>query len=215
MFKPKKVHAVVPMKSGKPDLPRLGTGRKKKGEKGEDTRKPYSARGSVKKLLQRRKMEEETEKERPDHIMDTSDLNTGGGAHASSSAAAENIVASLPEPEVPQHRVQVRETSSLRVGRSKTNRQDRPIAIRPSRTKFSAAFEDEDPVDQKEQDAQRFETKAMFEPPKDFTFARDVRFFTLPPTSFNSFIFLRQLLLQILRLLNLPKNLQSLLCHSL
>ena len=41
MFKPKKVHAVVPMKSGKRDLPRLGTGRKKKkSKKEEDTRKP-------------------------------------------------------------------------------------------------------------------------------------------------------------------------------
>lgn len=178
MFKPKKVHAVVPMKSGKPDLPRLGTGRKQKCK--EDTRKPYSARGGVKKLLQRRKMEEEAEKEHSDHVMDSSDLNAGEGVPTSSSAA-ESVATPLPEPEIPQHRVHTRETSSLRVGRSRTNRQDRPT--RPPRTKFSAAFEDDDPVDQKEQDVQRFEVKPMFEPPKDFTFSRDVSFFPFSPIS--------------------------------
>lgn len=180
MFKPKKVHSVVPMKSGKRDLPRLGTGRKKEGKK-EDTRKPYSAHGGVKKLLQRRRMEEEVEKEHADRVMDTTDLNAGSGAPPSSSTAQD--ITSLPEPEVPQHRVYARETSSLRVGRSRMNRGDRPAVIRPSRTKFSAAFEDDDPVDQKEQEVQRSETKPMFEPPKDFTFSRDVSFFTFPPVS--------------------------------
>jgi nucleoporin NUP1 len=184
MFKPKKVHAVVPMKSGKRDLPRLGTGRKKKDKKEEDTRKPYSARGSVKKLLQRRKMEEEAEKGVTDHVMDTSALNADDDAPTSSSIA-EGVATPLPEPNIPQHRVHARETSSLRVGRSRMNRSDRPAAIRPSRTKFSAAFEDDDPVDQKEQDVQRLETKPMFEPPKDFTFARDVSFLTFPLMSFG------------------------------
>lgn len=171
MFKPKKVHAVVPMKNGKPDLPRLGTGRKKKGKK-EDTRKPYSAHGGVKKLLLRRKMEEETERSRVDHVMDTFDQNAGDGAPTS--AATESAITPLPEPDVPQRRVYARETSSLRVGRSRMNRPDRPTTARPSRTKFSAAFEDDDSVNQKEQDVQRPETKPMFEPPRDFTFARDV-----------------------------------------
>ena len=213
MFKPKKVHAVVPMKSGKPDLPRLGTGRKKKSKKEEDARKPYSARGSVKKLLQRRKMEE-AEKERTDHNMDASKLNSGDGAPTSSSTA-ESVAASLPEREVPQHRVHARETSSLRVGRSRMNRPERPTAIRPSRTKFSAAFEDEDPVDLKEQDVERFETKPMFEPPKDFTFARDVSPFTFLLIPFSSITFLRNPPLQILRLLKQLKSRQSPLYHSL
>jgi len=178
MFKPKKIHAIVPMKSGKRDLPRLGTERKKKkgkGKKEEDTRKPYSAHGSIKKLLQRRKMEEEAEKDHTDHVMDTSDLNVADGA-LTSPAAAESVPIPLPEPDVPQHRVYARETSSLRVGRSRMNRLDRPTSVRPSRTKFSAAFEDDDPVDQ---DPPRFEAKPMFEPPMDFTFARDVSSF--PP----------------------------------
>jgi len=179
MFKPKKVHAVVPMKSGKRDLPRLGTGRKKKKGKKEDTRKPYSAHGSMKKLLQRRKMEEEAEKEPADHVMDTSNANAGDGAPTSSSAA-ESVPNPLPEPDVPQHRVYARETSSLRVGRSRINRPDRPTSVRPSRTKFSAAFEDDDSMDQKDQDVPRSETKPMFEPPKDFTFARDVSSFPPP-----------------------------------
>ena len=178
MFKPKKVHAIVPMKSGKRDLPRLGTERKKKkGKKEEDTRKPYSSHGSVKKLLQRRKMEE-AEKDHADHVMDTSDTNAADGALASP-AAAESVPIPLPVPDVPQHRVYARETSSLRVGRSRMNRPDRPPSVRPSRTKFSAAFEDDDPVDQKDQDPPRFEAKPMFEPPMDFTFARDVSSF--PP----------------------------------
>ena len=180
MFKPKKVHAVVPMKSGKRDLPRLGTERKKKkGKKEEDARKPYSANSSMKKLLQRRKMEEEAENDHIDHAMDTSGANAGDGAPTSSSAV-ESIPAPLPEPDIPQHRVYARETSSLRVGRSKINRPDRPASVRPPRTKFSAAFEDDDPVDQKDQDVSRSETKPMFEPPKDFTFAQDV---SKPPLS--------------------------------
>ncbi|KAF9792282.1 hypothetical protein BJ322DRAFT_1102792 [Thelephora terrestris] len=169
MFQPKKVHAVVPMKSGKRDLPRLGTGRKKKGKK-EDTRKPYSAHGGVKKLLLRRKMEEESEKDRADHAMDT-DQNTGDGAPTSS--VTESDITPLPEPDVPQHRVYARETSSLRVGRSRMNRPDRPTIVRPSRTKFSAAFEDDDSSNQKEHNVQRLEAKPMFQPPEDFTFARD------------------------------------------
>lgn len=177
MFKPKKVHAVVPMKSGKRDLPRLGTGRKKKGKKEEDVRKPYSARGSVKKLLQRRKMEEEADKDRSDNVMDTSDHYADNGLPRSSSAA-ESFAIPLPALDVPHHRVYARETSSLRVGRNRMNRPDRPTTVRPSRTKFSAAFDDDDPVDQKDQDVQRLETKPMFEPPKDFTFARDV---SIPP----------------------------------
>lgn len=181
MFKPKKVHAVVPMRSGKRDLPRLGTGRKKKkSKKDEDARKPYSTHGSMKKLLQRRKMEE-AEKDNTDHAMDTSDANGGDGVPRSSSAS-ESFPAPLPEPDIPQHRVYARETSSLRVGRSRINRPDRPASARPSRTKFSAAFEDDDPVDQKDRDVPRFETKAMFEPPKDFTFARDVSSFSSPFT---------------------------------
>lgn len=178
MFKPKKVHAVVPMKSGKRDLPRLGTGRKKrKSKKEEDTCKPYSAHGSMKKLLQRRKMEEGTEKDHTEHAMDTSDVNTDGDPLRPSSAA-EGAPTPIPEPDVPQRRVYARETSSLRVGRSKMNRPDRPTSVRgPSRTKFSAAFEDDEPVDQKDQDVQRFGAKPMFEPPKDFTFARDVSVF--------------------------------------
>ena len=182
MFKPKKVHPVVPMKSGKRDLPRLGTGRKKKSKK-EDTRKPYSAHGGVKKLLQRRKMEEEAEKEPANNVMDIPDMNASGDVPISS--AVESVATPLPEPEIPRHRVYARETSSLRVGRSRMNRLDRPTVIRPSRTKFSAAFEDDEPVDQKEQDMQRFETKPMFEPPKDFTFSRDVSFFTFSPISFS------------------------------
>ena len=174
MFKQKKVHAVVPMKSGKRDLPRLGTGRKKKkGKKEEDARKPYSAHSSMKKLLQRRKMEEEAENDHIDHVMDTSDANAGDGAPIPSSAV-EHVPTPLPEPDVPQHRVHARETSSLRVGRSRINRPDRPTSVRPSRTKFSAAFEDDEPVDQRDQDVSKLETKPMFEPPKDFTFARDV-----------------------------------------
>lgn len=180
MFKPKKVHAVVPMKSGKRDLPRLGTGRKKKkGKKEEDIRKLYSAHGSIKRLLQRRKMEEEVEKDHIDHAMDTSDVNASGRGPRSSSAA-ESVPTPLPEPDVPRHRVYARETSSLRVGRSKMYRPDRPISARPSRTKFSAAFEDDDSMDQKDQDVQRVETKPKFEPPRDFTFARDVSVFFTP-----------------------------------
>ena len=174
MFKPKKVHAVVPMKSGKRDLPRLGTGRKKKkGKKEEDTRKPYSAHGSIKKLLQRRKMEEEADKDYTDNVMDTSDTTAADGALVSPSVAGRAPIP-LPEPDIPQHRVHARETSSLRVGRSRMGRPDRPTSVRPSRTKFSAAFDDDDPVDQRDQDVPRLETKPMFEPPTDFTFARDV-----------------------------------------
>ena len=180
MFKPKKVHAIVPMKSGKRDLPRLGTERKKKkGKKEEDSRKPYSAHGSIKKLLQRRRMEEEAEKDHTDHVMDTSDPNVTDGTLISPTAA-ESVPIPLPEPDVPQHRVYARETSSLRVGRSRMNRPDRPTSVRPSRTKFSAAFEDDDPADQ---DPPRFEAKPMFEPPMDFTFARDVSCF--PPLTFQ------------------------------
>ena len=171
MFKPRKVHAVVPMKNGKSNLPRLGTGRKK--EKKEDSRKPYSVRGGVKKLLQRRKMEEE-EKERADHVMNVSDQNVGDDPTPTSIAAS--VTSPLSESNLP-HSVYTRETSSLRVGRNRINRPDLTTTVRPLRTKFSAAFEDDEPAEQREQVSQRRETKSTFEMPKDFTFSRDVSFF--------------------------------------
>ena len=61
MFKPKKMQAPVLMRSEREHKPRLGTSEKSKGEEHPTAAKPYAGRGGMKKMLAKRKLEEQEE----------------------------------------------------------------------------------------------------------------------------------------------------------
>lgn len=63
MFKPKKTHAPVLMRSERERKPRLGTSEKAETEQATAA-KPYAGRGGMKKMLAKRKMEEQEAYER-------------------------------------------------------------------------------------------------------------------------------------------------------
>lgn len=183
MFKPKKAHAPVLMHSDRDRAhkPRLGTAEKKgkKKEKVEEVApKPYAGRGGMKKMLARRKREEqaELEKERENAIEEDQD-EVAIGENAAFEAPKET--SRLPSPPVvtaPSSRpVGGREQSSLRVGRTRTSRNHIARPVSKAKNRFSAAF-DEDEGEEANEESREEEPKklpTLFESPKGFTFAQD------------------------------------------
>jgi nucleoporin NUP1 len=181
MFKPKKVHQIVPMRKDKDDMPRLGTTEKKKKRVQKDeSSKPYTGQGGMKKLLARRKLEAEIEKEKEvsesmDDIVDT----TRKVAEKSEESLNFHVVAApIQEPAVQQHRVNGRETSSLRVGRTRISRQhiERPPPSRSMNNKFSAVYDEDESIDVAGETEESQKVVPIFEAPKGFSFAAEVRF---------------------------------------
>lgn len=171
MFKPKKVHQIVPMRKGKDELPRLGTGEKKakKGESG----KPYLGQGGMKKLLARRKLEAEEEKKRQKSETMTDDSIDDDEPEVSVKYKSPHGSVPVPvvEPVTQQRRTNGREISSLRVGRTKIRQHLEPT--RPNKTKFSAAYEEDDYMDQQEDGEEPPKPVPIFEVPKGFSFAKE------------------------------------------
>ena len=189
MFLPKKSHQITLMNDDRDDKPRLGMrGKgKKKDKEARNGSKPYAGQGGMKKWLARRRMEEEQvkEKEKADAMEDD---------NREEEKRKRNNQLAVPPPPLettfqPGLIRNAHETSSLRVGRTKTTRNhDRPISRRMK--KFSAAYEDED--DEME-DSGAAEQKMLeeaakktptFQIPVGFTFAKEVSIAVRSPDSF-------------------------------
>ncbi|KAI6043027.1 hypothetical protein EDC04DRAFT_823879 [Pisolithus marmoratus] len=193
MFLPKKSHPITLMTDDREEKPRLGMkGRvkergKKKDKEVRNGSKPYAGEGGMKKLLARRRMEEEQEKvkEKTEAMLDErmeEEQREKAKEEKEKQRASELQVpppprsSSTPQPETTHGR----ETSSLRVGRTKTGRNhiDRPVSRRMK--KFSAAFEDEDEEmdDERAAEHKLLEEAAkkapVFEIPAGFTFPKEV-----------------------------------------
>ncbi len=186
MFKPKKVHAPVLMRSdrGRERKPRLGMSEKNKKE---EAAKPYAGRGGMKKMLARRKLEEEEEreKERASAIEtdqeEVADESFEAGERSIEVPEITRIPSPPPVPAPPARPVGGREQSSLRVGRTRISRNHIARPISKSKNKFSAAFDDEEGedamLDEAHEQAAADEAKklpSLFESPKGFSFAQDV-----------------------------------------
>jgi nucleoporin NUP1 len=183
MFKPRKVHQIVPMHKGKDKMPRLGTAERKKKRQKDESGKPYTGQGGMKKLLARRKLEAEEEKKEKSEAMMTDGVNAEPMVTKTSEETVSVDVAAVPvqEPTVQQHRVNGRETSSLRVGRTRISRQhiERPGSTKPSKNRFSAVYDDEDSMDQTGDMEETPKSVPIFEVPKAFSCALEVRFIYL------------------------------------
>ncbi|KAG6333832.1 hypothetical protein ID866_5264 [Astraeus odoratus] len=192
MFLPKKSHPITLMNDGRDDKPRLGmTGKgkdrtKKKEKEVPKGSKPYAGEGGMKKWLARRRMEEEQAMEREKvQAMEDDQTEQEQKKKAEEEESKRSKQVELPPPPhsdtfQPGAILEGRETSSLRVGRTKIARNhiDRPISKRMK--KFSAAYEDED---DEMDDARVAEQKMLeeaakkapvFDIPAGFTFAKEV-----------------------------------------
>ena len=178
MFKPKKSHAPVLMRSDRDRDVKPRLGRSEKGKSVERSpsaaSKPYAGRSGMKKMLARRKLEEqeELEKERANAI------------EADQEDVVEPVTETRPVevPEVrsepaPARPVGGREQSSLRVGRTRTTRNHIQRPTSKPKNRFSAVFDDDEGDDGDDINEVQEEPKKMptlFESPKGFTFAQDV-----------------------------------------
>ncbi|KAH9857821.1 hypothetical protein C2E23DRAFT_856465 [Lenzites betulinus] len=188
MFKPKKTHAPVLMRSERERKPRLGTSEKVDAEEQPTASKPYAGRGGMKKMLAKRKKEEEEERERERASAIETDLDEeADGPHKPAYKGDESvdvqkkaaeIAPPPPEPVFPVRPVGGREQSSLRVGRTHTSRNHIARPVAKSRNRFSAAFDEDDGddsmLDETREQAAAEEPKklpTLFESPKGFSFA--------------------------------------------
>ncbi|KAF9459346.1 hypothetical protein BDZ94DRAFT_1312456 [Collybia nuda] len=197
LFKPRRGTHLVLMQDNT-RMNRLG--RKVSGKKEAhlvNETKPYAGEGGMKKLLARRKMEvEDVEEVKEDKLVNAKPLvqHNGDGmedGEKESNSTSEHIPLPLPPlaksdwlltasglSTLPASTT----SSSLRVGRNKRAHIARPTT-RPMKTKFSAAYEDDDPMDDEgDQEDERRKERAMldeaakraplFEIPQGFTFAK-------------------------------------------
>ncbi|KAH7927745.1 hypothetical protein BV22DRAFT_1084565 [Leucogyrophana mollusca] len=192
IFMPKKSHQITLMRDERDSKPRLGMkgkgkdkGKRKEGVNGT---KPYAGEGGMKKWLARRKREEEQAREREkDEAMRDDDMEEEKPKPEGLKAAGNPERSQEPEaPPVPPIEPVLqsnasRETSSLRVGRTRTSRNHIERTVSRRMNKFSAVF-DEDEDDQMD-DERAAERKALeeaakkapvFEIPAGFSFAKEM-----------------------------------------
>lgn len=185
MFKPKKGHAPVLMHD-RESKPRLGTADKlgaseKVPEEGHSV-KPYAGRGGLKKLLARRRLEEDEEKEKERAAAIETDEDEIAETNRKARALDEKLAKELDTPvesatQTSKPSVGGREQSSLRVGRQRTSRNhiDRPKA-KPKAGRFSALYEEEeeDAMDDGSKATGSNSPKKSTMQPPGFSFAKDV-----------------------------------------
>lgn len=178
------------MQEEKEDRASRKAGSSKKPAVANDT-KPYAGQGGMKKLLARRKMEieqvEDKDADKDPHVADEDAMDEGGSSQkepAASPADPPPIESSDTDWLSSNAAVSSTTGSTLRVGRSKTSRNhiSRP-ASRPSKAKFSAAYEDADESMEQEEEERRkdremLETAAKnvpaFNIATGFSFAKEV-----------------------------------------
>ena len=195
IFKPKKAHYLILMQD-KDGSARLGVPSNKKSKKNRiNGTKPYAGEGGMKKLLARRKREEEGEK---DTAVGTEGHGDAAGGERKSSRArvdgrtsTADAASDRKESEPPNRSsntdrssevVGGRPQSSLRVGRTKINRSHLTRPPRPA-NRFSARYADEDGDDQMQDDTELSKEQLIleeaakkvpvFEIKPGFTFAKE------------------------------------------
>ncbi|KAI0646802.1 hypothetical protein C8Q79DRAFT_1008969 [Trametes meyenii] len=192
MFKPKKTHAPVLMRSERERKPRLGTSERLQEDEQPTASKPYAGRGGMKKMLAKRKMEEqeERERERASAIETDQDEEADGPHKPAYKPPSEKDEVEIqkvpdvslppPEPAQPVRPVGGREQSSLRVGRPRMSRNHIARPMSKARNRFSAVFDEDDGedymLDEKSEQTTVEEPKKMptlFESPKGFSFAQE------------------------------------------
>ena len=192
MFLHKEKKHITLMTDDRPVKPRLGTKSKakEKGKKKErepiNGTKPYAGEGGMKKWLARRKKEEEEakERERADAMEDERAEEEMKCKEAEAEKKRDETL-KAPPPPLPAPICEPRLSreghlsSSLRVGRTRIGRNhiERPVS---RRSKYSAAFEDEDEGMEESRMAEQkaleeaAERAPVFELSAGFTFAKEV-----------------------------------------
>lgn len=156
--------------------------------------KPYAGEGGMKKLLARRKLEcEENQEVNGEKAKGDYETTESIEMANATSLTSNEVTNPIPPSHILPQKISAAfasssstSGSSLRVGRAKTSRNHitRPIA-RPSKTKFSAVFEDdgddamggddEDALKEKEVLKESIRNTPVFDIPAGFSFAKEVR----------------------------------------
>lgn len=192
MFRRKLANAPVLMED-RDRKPRLGSAERSVATAPPEEspiKKPYAGSGGMKKLLAKRRMEEqeEQEKERTSRIeTDEEDVESNRQTQQKMSVAELRAPIAQPNTESPVKSIPGREQSSLRVGRTRMHR-THAVSIKPRSQagRFSAIFEEEDEaMDDTGRISELKELEAVaqkapaFNVPLDFSFAKDVSISTL------------------------------------
>ncbi|KAG6833498.1 hypothetical protein H0H87_006070 [Tephrocybe sp. NHM501043] len=166
-------------------------GRKSIGKKDLPTvniTKPYAGEGGMKKLLARRKQEADDEND--EFPPDEDQMDDGSQTrHGKSAARSETVLAPGPLPSLHSRPDRSStQSSSLRVGRTKSSRNHITRPARPQKMKFSAAFDEDAMDDGEELDEEAMQRKKerealeeavrhapVFKIPEGFTFAKETK----------------------------------------
>jgi nucleoporin NUP1 len=177
MFKPKlrRSHMPILMHSEKDEKPRLGKSKRRE----VNGSKPYAGEGGMKKLLARRKLEEEDERRKEYNAESTGEktVSTAEKRQQQNSTPVLTFGSSIDT-------TASYEKSSLRVGRTRTSRNHISRPASRSNNRFSAVYDEEESDDQmlevKSADQIASEEAAKKVPafgvPAGFSFAKEVCF---------------------------------------
>ncbi|KAK1220145.1 hypothetical protein PQX77_017109 [Marasmius sp. AFHP31] len=159
--------------------------RKEKKDAEENESKPYAGTTGLKKRLAKHKQDEEVLRQ-SDAGRDDSMMADKPPATEEKESVTQEIPPPVPPPAgkdffslaQPSSTGSSSQTSSLRVGRASRSHISRPS--RPSKTKFSAAYEDDEDVSEESRNEMAVLEEAakkvpVFQVPAGFTFAKDVR----------------------------------------
>lgn len=194
MFKSRRGPHLILMQDNKP-VERLGRKVRPNGKPAVvNETKPYAGEGGMKKFLARRKLEcEEDQEDNGEKVEGDREITQSIEMANMTSLTSKEVINPIP----PSHILPQKNSadfassssssgSSLRVGRAKTSRNhiNRPVA-RPSKTKFSAVFEDdgddamggddEDALKEKEILNESARNAPVFNIPAGFSFAKETK----------------------------------------
>ncbi|KAL0063292.1 hypothetical protein AAF712_009787 [Marasmius tenuissimus] len=160
--------------------------RKEKKDAEENESKPYAGTTGLKKRLAKHKQDEEEVLRQSDSSRDDSMMSDKPPATEEKDSATQEIPPPVPPPAGEDFFSLARssatssspQTSSLRVGRASRSHISRPP--RPSKTKFSAAYEDDEDVSEESRNEMAALEEAakkvpVFQVPAGFTFAKDTK----------------------------------------
>ncbi|TFK67873.1 hypothetical protein BDN72DRAFT_68917 [Pluteus cervinus] len=155
------------------DSERVDSTTPKRKKKRASENKPYAGQGGIRKLLTKRQLEDGGDSEATTEAVNSSTSNGNAVTQTEEVEQAHYRRSIGRDDEINASNVNA---SSLRIGRVKTRTSIPRPRSRPMRLKFSAAFDEDETIDEDMLSENRhrvMEDDPMFKPPEGFTFAKE------------------------------------------